>query len=112
MEDVIGRIRSCIDLTGKQQGQIAEAVGLTPAQFSKSLSGNRSLSAVELASLATAFEVSLHWLLTGREDPMAIRVAARHDFDPANGGYHAPGHGSDEQLLNDVALLYRQAYPA
>jgi transcriptional regulator with XRE-family HTH domain len=110
MMTVAERARQCIEESGRTQADVAAHVQLSPSQFSKSLSGVREFSAVELARVAAEMGVSLHWLLTGEEDPLALRIAARHSFDPLTGGYHADGHAADEQILRDVALLYRQAY--
>ena len=107
---VADRARQCIEESGRTQADVAAQVELSPSQFSKSLSGTREFSAVELARVAAELGVSLHWLLTGQEDPLALRLAARHSFDPVTGEYHADGHAADEQLLHDIALLYRQAY--
>jgi len=104
------RVRQCVADSGRTQGDVARRVQLTDAQFSKSLAGTRQFSAVELANLAAVFDVSMYWLVTGEEDPAGWRLAARHSFDPATGQYGAEFLGEDKVVLQDVALLYRQAY--
>lgn len=110
MKTVAGRVRQRIEQAGRTQADVAIRVGLTDSQLSKSLGGSRQFSAVELANLAGELDLSMHWLLTGQEDPMALKIAARHSYDALTGSYQADGHADDEQLLRDVALLYRQAY--
>jgi len=92
------------------QAKVARAVGLTEVQLSKSLRGSRQFSAAEVAGLAAELGVSMHWLVTGDEDPMLIQIAARHVFEGFTEGYRAVSAKDDSQLLNDISLLYRQAY--
>jgi hypothetical protein len=70
----------------------------------------RAFSAVELAGAADVLGVSMYWLVTGETDPTELKIAARHSFDGYSGEYRADAAGSDLQVLQDVALLYRQAY--
>lgn len=104
------RVRECIEITGRTQSDVAASVGLTASQLSKSLAGARQFSAVEVAQLAAALDVSMYWLVTGEEDPSGWRLAARHSFDSKTGRYRADVVGDDKAILQDVALLYRQAY--
>jgi len=104
------RVRQTLTSAELTQAALATRIGLSESKLSKSLGGTRQFSAVELANIAAALDVSLHWLLTGAQDPMAVRVAARHSFDGLSGSYLAEGSGADAQVLEDVALLYRQAY--
>ena len=110
MTSLAERVRLCIDHAGRTQADVAAHVELSESQLSKSLGGTRKFSAVDVARLADDLQVSMHWLLTGEDDPMAMRLAARHSFDPSTGSYQAAGAVADEQVLQDVALLYRQAY--
>ncbi|HOQ52135.1 MAG TPA: helix-turn-helix transcriptional regulator [Micropruina sp.] len=107
---VADRVRQRIAAQGRTQSDVASSVGLSDSQLSKSISGARQFSAVEVASLASALGVSMHWLVTGEEDPLGWRLAARHTFDPATGRYGADFLGEDKAILQDVALLYRQAH--
>ena len=104
------RVRDCLSGCEMTHAQAAAKAGITPSQLSKSLAGVRHFSAVELADLANVLGVSLHWLVTGREDPAGYRVAARHRFDAETGRYLTLGTETDRQVLDDIALLYRQAY--
>jgi transcriptional regulator with XRE-family HTH domain len=110
MKTVAERVRQSIENAGRTQADVAARVGLTESQLSKSLGGRRQFSAVELAHLSADLGVPMYWLLTGEQDPTAPKIAARHSYDPATGRYEADGHVADEQVLQDVALLYRQAY--
>lgn len=84
---------------------------MTPDAFSRALNAKRAFSSIELARLADELGADLHWLITGRPDPHRLVVAARHDFDHLTGARGVPGRDADEQVLADVALAYRQAYP-
>ncbi|WP_312349224.1 hypothetical protein [Actinomyces sp.] len=77
---------------------------------SKSLSGERRLSAVEFARIADALETSLYWLVMGEPDPMEVRIAARHSFDGNGRCHRADAIDADRQTLQDIAVLYQQAY--
>ncbi len=107
MED---RVKECIEQSGQTRGAVAAAIGLTDSQLSKSLGGSRNFSAAELALLAAEFDVSMYWLATGEQDPNEYRLVARHTFDRERGTYEAGALAEDRQLLDDVALLYHQAY--
>lgn len=111
METGIGeRIQECIARAGRTQADIASAIGLTSSQLSKSLNETRRFSAVELAELADVLNVSMYWLATGETDPMGYTLAARHGFNADDRCYAADGFEDDKQILDDVALIYRQAY--
>jgi len=107
---VADRVRERIAAAGRTQAEIAAGVGLTDSQLSKSLAGTRQFSAVEVARLASVLGASMHWLVTGEEDPLGWTLAARHSFDQGAGAYRAEFVGDDKAVLQDVALLYRQAY--
>lgn len=90
---------------------IAERIGMTPDAFSRALNGKRQFASIELARLADQIGADLHWLITGQSDPNRVSVAARHDFDHATGQRTIPGRDGDRQVVEDIALAYRQAYP-
>ena len=92
------RVRSCIDGAGRAPSEVAAHVGFSESEFLGSLDGTRQFSTVEIARLADCLGFSTHWLLTGAEDPMAVRVIA------------CRGRVEDQQSLRDIALVYRQAY--
>ncbi len=65
-EPVIGRIRQIIDESGEQQQVIAERIGIDPSKLTKSLSGTRRFTSLELALLAQLGGRTVDWLLTGK----------------------------------------------
>ncbi|WP_319453088.1 MULTISPECIES: helix-turn-helix transcriptional regulator [unclassified Mycobacterium] len=110
-EQIARRVADSIPAT-LTQAQVAAQIGLTDEKLSKSLRGHRAFSSVELAQLAEALNVDVHWLITGRRDPNRLVAVARRNFDRETGRRDVPGHDSDEPVLNDIALVYRQALPA
>ena len=83
---------------------------MTPDSLSRSLSGARSFSSIELARIADLLGVDVHWLITGQEDPNRLVLVARHTFDRSAREHTVPGHREDDAVLQDVALAYRQAF--
>jgi len=100
--------RVCPDLPHRE---VAERAGMTPDAFSRSVNDKRQFASIELARIAEITGTDLHWLVTGQPDPSRLIVAARHNFDQATGLRSVPGRTHDEQVLADIALAYRQAYP-
>ena len=47
-------------------------IGLDDSKLSKSLSGTRRFSSLDLARIADRFEVTVDWLITGEEPPLAM----------------------------------------
>ncbi len=95
----------------RSQVWLGDQIGKTRDIVSRSLNGLRGFSSVEIAKIADALEVDVHWLITGKPDPMRVSIAARHDYDHSTGERLNPGREADEQALRSVALAYRQAYP-
>ncbi len=58
------------------QGAFAEKVGIEATKLSKSLSGTRRFSSLDLALLAEAGGVTVDWLLTGLETKVATAARA------------------------------------
>lgn len=83
---------------------------MRPDQLSRSLRGERSFSSIEIAMLADVLGQDVHWLITGVPDPMRRELAARHEWDPATGKYDTPGWDSDQNVLANIELAYRQVY--
>jgi len=69
------RVRDLIRDSGMTQHDFAVAVGLDDSKLSKSLGGIRRFSSLDLARIAELGRVSVDWLITGDEPPVA--VAAR-----------------------------------
>lgn len=105
--DIGARVGSLIP--AGQQGRVADAVGMPADAMSRAVRGQRSFSAVELVRIAEHLGAEVHWLITGEPDPHRVTVVARHDYDPSTGIRTIPGHSDDRDVLNDIALAYRQA---
>ena len=105
------RIKEALAERGQTQGALAQAVGLGESAMSKALAGKRSLSSIEAALIAEHLDVTMHWLVTGEADPFEVRAAARHSYDGPTGTYSCDP-SADLQVLEDIALVYRQAQPA
>ncbi|AYD89077.1 XRE family transcriptional regulator [Actinomyces lilanjuaniae] len=105
------RVREALRGSGLTQAALARSVGLSESALSKSLAGTRTFAALELAEVAERLGVSMHWLVTGEEDPFEVRVVARHSYDNMSRTYSCDPQ-DDQKALEAVALLYRQAYAA
>ncbi|WP_035846571.1 helix-turn-helix domain-containing protein [Kitasatospora azatica] len=75
-ETVSDRVRAVIRAASRSQAAFAEQVGLAPDKLSKSLNGVRRFSSLDLALIAEATDVTVDWLLTGRQATRPA-VAAR-----------------------------------
>lgn len=69
-------MRQVIADSGKSQGDFAAEVGLDPSKMSKSLSGARRFSSLDLARIAEVGHVSVDWLLSGEEPALAMAARA------------------------------------
>lgn len=70
------RIRDLIAGSGLAQGDFATEVGLDPSKMSKSLAGTRRFSSLDLARIAEHAKVTVDWLMTGEETPLALAARA------------------------------------
>ncbi|MEU4090772.1 ImmA/IrrE family metallo-endopeptidase [Streptomyces sp. NPDC026673] len=73
---VIERVRTVMDAAAMTKAAFARSVGLTPDKLSKSLSGVRRFTSLDLALIAEAGGTTVDWLLTGAE-PLRPALAAR-----------------------------------
>jgi len=108
------RTREKLDhLTPKvNQKQFAEKLEMTTDALSRSLSGKRAFTAVELVRAAAVLGTSAHWLVTGEPDPFAVKVAGRQTFDHA-AKLHSPlDWSSVDDVISNLALAYLQVYSA
>lgn len=69
------RVRDLITQAGLSQHEFAARIGLDDSKLSKTLSGVRRFSSLDLARIAEAFEVTVDYLITGEEP--ALVLAAR-----------------------------------
>ena len=76
MDTAADRIRELIAGSGLGQGGFAAEVGLDPSKMSKSLAGTRRFSSLDLARIAAHARVTVDWLMTGEETPLATAARA------------------------------------
>lgn len=69
------RVRDLIRESGLTQHDFAVRIGLDDSKLSKALTGNRRFSSLDLARIADLSTVTVDWLITGDQSPLA--VAAR-----------------------------------
>ncbi|SHI91411.1 Helix-turn-helix domain-containing protein [Actinomyces denticolens] len=108
MERIAERVKEALVASGLTQAELARLVAMSESALSKALGGTRSFAAVEIAEIARVLGASLHYLITGEPDPFEVRAAARHAYDRASRTY-ATDAGPDREVLESIALLYRQA---
>ena len=75
MEGITGRVLSLIEASRQSRRAFAQDIGLDDSKLSKSLSGARRFSSLDLARIADKCGVTVDWLVTGEEP--ALAVAAR-----------------------------------
>ena len=75
MEGIPDRVLSLIEASGQSRRAFAQDIGLDDSKLSKSLSGTRRFSSLDLARIADKCGVTVDWLVTGEEP--ALAVAAR-----------------------------------
>ncbi|WUD74501.1 ImmA/IrrE family metallo-endopeptidase [Streptomyces sp. NBC_00510] len=96
---VITRVRTVMDAAAMTKAAFARSVGLTPDKLSKSLSGVRRFTSLDLALIAEAGGTSVDWLLTGNE-PLRPALAARTRGDTT----------ADPVGAQEVAARFADAY--
>lgn len=82
--DLLQRVDSILQATRKSKKDFAAAIGIDGPKLTKSLSGDRRFTSLELALIAELGETSVDWLLTGtgqgrsarnyRAEPQAVRA--------------------------------------
>src|SRR5260370_6325233 len=87
MQGISERVLRLIEASGLSRGDFARRIGLDDSKLSKSLSGTRRFSSLDLARIAEECEVSVDWLVTGEEPALAI--AARTTGGEAGGALRA-----------------------
>ncbi|MBT0774286.1 ImmA/IrrE family metallo-endopeptidase [Kineosporia sp. J2-2] len=75
MSTTADRVRELIAASGLTHRVFAERIGLDATKLSKSLSGSRRFSSLDLAEVSELCGVTVDWLITGTEPELA--VAAR-----------------------------------
>ena len=103
------RVRDLIQASGLSQRDFALRIGLDDSKLSKSLGGTRRFSSLDLARIAEACDVTVDWLITGEEPPLAL--AARTTGGSAGAAIKAAKRYST--LRSDItALGYSQPWRA
>lgn len=83
---IADRVREVIARAGLTHASFASSVDMDPTKLSKSLAGSRRFTSLELALIADFADVTVDWLLTGREDRaphLAARVGTSGRLDDA-----------------------------
>jgi Zn-dependent peptidase ImmA (M78 family)/transcriptional regulator with XRE-family HTH domain len=75
MQGITDRVLSLIETSGLSRRAFAQEIGLDDSKLSKSLSGARRFSSLDLARIADRWNVTVDWLISGQEQTLA--VAAR-----------------------------------
>lgn len=109
MSSVPERVLSLIEASGLTRREFGQQVGLDESKMSKSLSGARRFSSVDLARISELCKVTVDWLITGEEPPLAL--AARTTSGDAGVALDAAKRYST--LRTDMAALgYPQPWQA
>lgn len=101
MSSVPERVLGLIEVSGLNRRAFGLRVGLDESKMSKSLSGARRFSSVDLARIAELCNVTVDWLITGEEPSLAI--AARTTGGNAGAALDAAKRYST--LRTDIASL-------
>jgi Zn-dependent peptidase ImmA (M78 family) len=65
-------VLNLIEVSGQSRRAFAQDIGLDDSKLSKSLSGARRFSSLDLARIADKCGVTIEWLLTGEEPALAL----------------------------------------
>ena len=101
MEGITDRVLSLIEASGQSRRAFAQDIGLDDSKLSKSLSGARRFSSLDLARIADKCGVTVDWLVTGEEP--ALAVAARTTSGEARTALEAAKRYST--MREDLAVL-------
>jgi Zn-dependent peptidase ImmA (M78 family)/transcriptional regulator with XRE-family HTH domain len=112
-EEIGIRIRERLNLVkpNLNQKQLAEKLEMTPDALSRSLSGKRAFTAVELVRAADVLGTSAHWFVTGEPDPFAVKVSGRQTFDRVAKSHKPVDWSAADETISNLALAYLQVYP-
>lgn len=84
MQTTGDRIKGLIVEAGLTQAGFGERVGIEASKLSKSLSGVRRFTSLELAVIADEMNVTVDWLLSGQESLMATAARAAEGSSAEN----------------------------
>ncbi len=105
MASSVERVRAVIAESGLSHGDFARAVGLDAPKLSKSLSGVRRFSSLDLARIGDLTGHSVDWLLGGEDPPLAMAARA------ARGGVTAEATAMAYDLAGIRRGLALQGFP-
>ena len=108
--EIGARVRARIKevLGNAKHADVAALIEMTPDAFSRSINGKRSFTAIELVELARVLSTSAHWLVTGQEDPYAVRYAGRHTYDQEARAHQVIDWDTEHLPIAAVARTYVQ----
>lgn len=72
MQEIADRVLGLIEASGLSRRAFAQRIGLDDSKLSKSLSGTRRFSSLDLARIAGECDVTVDWLVTGEEPALAL----------------------------------------
>lgn len=101
MSSIPDRVREVIRTSGLSQHAFGQRIGLDDSKLSKSLSGARRFSSLDLARISELCGVTVDWLITGEELPLVM--AARTTGGSAGDAISAAKRYST--LRSDIADL-------
>lgn len=101
MSSIPDRVLGLIEASGLSRHDFGLRVGLDDSILSESLSGARRFSSLDLARIAEVSQVTVDWLITGEEPPLAL--AARTTSGDAGAALDAAKRYST--LRSDMASL-------
>ncbi|MDT0302056.1 TetR family transcriptional regulator C-terminal domain-containing protein [Streptomonospora wellingtoniae] len=109
MEGLRQRVRELVLLSGRSQREFAETMGLEPSKLSKSLKGIRRFSAEELIRLADTADVTVNWLLNGRDDAATVVAIPPGQQSPGPDGtaVPAPRSGSGDRRRQIIEAAWQ-----
>jgi Zn-dependent peptidase ImmA (M78 family)/transcriptional regulator with XRE-family HTH domain len=108
MPTISDRVRELLARSGMSQREFAERIGLDNSKLSKSLSGTRRFSSLDLARIAEVGQVTVDWLLSGDEPVLALAARVSGDAGSATAIAEAKRLSA---FREDVAFLgYQQPW--
>ncbi|QBI53372.1 TetR/AcrR family transcriptional regulator [Streptomonospora litoralis] len=94
LEGLRQRVRELILRSGRSQREFADTVRLEPSKLSKSLKGTRRFSAEELIRIADAADVTVNWLLNGRDDAATVVAIPPGRHTPPDAAHRRSADGA------------------
>ncbi|MEY9935410.1 Zn-dependent peptidase ImmA (M78 family)/transcriptional regulator with XRE-family HTH domain [Catenulispora sp. GP43] len=75
MPSLSERVLDLVAASGATRREFARRIGLDESKFSKSITGTRRFSSLDLARIAEECDVTVDWLITGEQSPLAATAA-------------------------------------